>query len=430
MISASLLKKEKKLAVIGLGYVGLPVALAMARKISVIGFDISEPRIELLRSNIDPSHEISSEDFKGCDIEFTASIEKLREASFFIVAVPTPVDDHNVPDIRLLKKASETVGRVIKKGDYVVFESTVYPACTEEDCLPIIEKISGLAVGEDFKIGYSPERINPGDTAHTLETVIKVVAGCDDEALQQVAAVYEIVVKAGVYKAASIKVAEAAKVIENTQRDLNIALMNELSIIFDRMGISTYDVLEAAATKWNFLKFYPGLVGGHCIGVDPYYLTYKASEVGFNSRVILAGRYINDNMGNYITKKVLQHVINYAGNVKQSKVLIMGTTFKENVTDIRNSKVVDIVNVLRTYYLNVHVVDPYASSEELMHEYGFSLVNKPDNDYDVVIAAVRHNEYRKLGDDYFTSITKPHALIADLKGMYRNKIINRKYWSL
>lgn len=430
MIAQALIQKEKKLAVIGLGYVGLPVALAMARKISVIGFDISEPRIELLRNNVDPSREIPSEAFMGCDIEFTSSIEKLREASFFIVAVPTPVDDHNVPDIRLLKKASETIGRVIKKGDYAVFESTVYPGCTEEDCVPVIERLSGLTMGKDFKVGYSPERINPGDSAHTLDTVIKVVSGCDGEALEQISAVYEFVVKAGVHKAASIKVAEAAKVIENTQRDLNIALMNELSIIFDRMNISTYDVLEAAATKWNFLKFYPGLVGGHCIGVDPYYLTYKASEVGFNSRVILAGRYINDNMGNYITKKVLQHVINYAGNVKESKVLIMGITFKENVADIRNSKVVDIINVLKNYYLNVHIVDPYASSEELMHEYGFSLVSEADNDYDVIIAAVRHNEYRKLDDSYFASITRPHALIADLKGMYRNKITTRKYWSL
>ncbi|HVX51349.1 MAG TPA: nucleotide sugar dehydrogenase [Chitinophagaceae bacterium] len=430
MIAQALIQKEKKLAVIGLGYVGLPVALAMARKISVIGFDISEPRIELLRNNVDPSREIPSEAFMGCDIEFTSSIEKLREASFFIVAVPTPVDDHNVPDIRLLKKASETIGRVIKKGDYAVFESTVYPGCTEEDCVPVIERLSGLTMGKDFKVGYSPERINPGDSAHTLDTVIKVVSGCDGEALEQISAVYEFVVKAGVHKAASIKVAEAAKVIENTQRDLNIALMNELSIIFDRMNISTYDVLEAAATKWNFLRFYPGLVGGHCIGVDPYYLTYKASEVGFNSRVILAGRYINDNMGNYITKKVLQHVINYAGNVKESKVLIMGITFKENVADIRNSKVVDIINVLKNYYLNVHIVDPCASSEELMHEYGFSLVSEADNDYDVIIAAVRHNEYRKLDDSYFASITRPHALIADLKGMYRNKITTRKYWSL
>lgn len=430
MISQSLIQKEKKLAVIGLGYVGLPVALAMARKLKVIGFDISEARVELLRQHVDPSREIETGSFRDCDIEFTSSLDVLREASFFIVAVPTPVDDHKVPDISLLKKASETVGKVIKKGDYVVFESTVYPGCTEEDCVPVIEKHSGLRMGDDFKVGYSPERINPGDKKHTLETVIKVVSGCDAETLEEVAKVYELVVTAGVHKASCIKVAEAAKVIENTQRDLNIALMNELSIIFDKIGINTFEVLEAAGTKWNFLKFYPGLVGGHCIGVDPYYLTYKASEVGFNSRVILAGRYINDTMGNYISKKILQHVIMYAGNVKESKVLIMGATFKENVTDIRNSKVADIVNVLKTYYLNVHVVDPVASSEEVMHEYGFALVDKPDNDYDVVIAAVCHTEYAGLDEGYFASITKPHALIADLKGMYRNKITNRKYWSL
>ncbi len=429
-IAQALINKEKKLAVIGLGYVGLPVALALAKKVKVIGFDINANRIELLRQNVDPSNEIKPEGFLGCDIEFTASMEVLREANFFIVAVPTPVDDHKVPDITLLKKASETVGKVIKKGDYVVFESTVYPCCTEEDCVPVIEKNSGLLFGRDFKVGYSPERINPGDTKHTLENVVKVVAGCDEETLEQVAAVYSLVVTAGVHKASSIKVAEAAKVIENTQRDLNIALMNELSIIFDKLGINTYEVLEAAGTKWNFLKFYPGLVGGHCIGVDPYYLTYKASEVGFSSRVILAGRYINDTMGNYISKKILQHVIMYSGNVREAKVLIMGATFKENVTDIRNSKVADIVAELRSYYLNVHVADPKASSEEVMHEYGFSLVKQPDNDYDVVIVAVSHTEYMAYDEDYFASISKPHALIADLKGAYRNKINNRKYWSL
>ncbi len=429
-ISQSLIQKEKKLAVIGLGYVGLPVALALARKLKVIGFDISEPRIELLRQFEDPSREIQPEAFKGCDIEFTHSLEVLREASFFIVAVPTPVDDHKVPDLAMLTKAAETVGKVIKKGDYVVFESTVYPGCTEEDCVPVIERQSGLIMGQDFKVGYSPERINPGDKKHSLENVIKVVSGCDTESLQEIAAVYELVVDAGVHRASSIKVAEAAKVIENTQRDLNIALMNELSIIFDKIGINTYEVLEAAGTKWNFLKFFPGLVGGHCIGVDPYYLTYKASEVGFNSRVILAGRYVNDTMGNYISKKILQHVIMHSNNVKEAKVLIMGATFKENVTDIRNSKVVDIVYVLKTYYLNVHVVDPLASSEEVVHEYGFALIKEPDNDYDVVIIAVCHTQYMELDEAYFASITKPHALIADLKGTYRNKITNRKYWSL
>ncbi|MDX1956037.1 MAG: nucleotide sugar dehydrogenase, partial [Chitinophagaceae bacterium] len=285
-----LLDKKNKLAVIGLGYVGLPIALAFARRISVIGFDINPSRIDLMKKGIDPSNELSPEEFEGCDIQFTNNLDDLREARFFVVAVPTPVDEHNVPDLTPVKKASETIGKVLKKGDYVIFESTVYPGCTEEDCLPVITKLSGLEMGTDFKLGYSPERINPGDKQHTLANVVKVVSGCDAESLDEIAKVYELVVKAGVHRASSIKVAEAAKIIENTQRDLNIALMNELSIIFDKMGINTYEVLEAAGTKWNFLKFYPGLVGGHCIGVDPYYLTYKSSELGFNSRVILAGR--------------------------------------------------------------------------------------------------------------------------------------------
>lgn len=430
MIVQQLLIKESKLAVIGLGYVGLPIALAFARKISVIGFDINAERIELLEQHIDPSKEIAAADFKDCDIIFTNCLDILKEANFFIVAVPTPVDEHNVPDLSLLKKACETVGKVIEKGDCVVFESTVYPGCTEEDCVPIIERLSKLKFIEDFKVGYSPERINPGDKEHTLEKIIKVVSGCDKETLEDVAAVYGLVVNAGIYKASSIKVAEAAKVIENTQRDLNIALMNELSIIFDKIGINTYEVLEAACTKWNFLKFHPGLVGGHCIGVDPYYLTYKASELGFNSRVITAGRYINDTMGNYISKKILQHIIQHSSNVKESKVLIMGATFKENVSDIRNSKVADIIKVLQSYYLNVHVTDPLASSDELQKEYGFGLIENTDSDYDVIIIAVPHNEYHTLDEAYFSSLTKEHALIADLKGLYRNKITNRKYWSL
>ncbi len=430
MIVQQLLIKESKLAVIGLGYVGLPIALAFARKISVIGFDINAERIELLEQHIDPSKEIAAADFKDCDIIFTNRLDILKEANFFIVAVPTPVDEHNIPDLSLLKKACETVGKVIEKGDCVVFESTVYPGCTEEDCVPIIERLSKLKFIEDFKVGYSPERINPGDKEHTLEKIIKVVSGCDKETLEDVAAVYGLVVNAGIYKASSIKVAEAAKVIENTQRDLNIALMNELSIIFDKIGINTYEVLEAACTKWNFLKFHPGLVGGHCIGVDPYYLTYKASELGFNSRVITAGRYINDTMGNYISKKILQHIIQHSSNVKESKVLIMGATFKENVSDIRNSKVADIIKVLQSYYLNVHVTDPLASSDELQKEYGFGLIENTDSDYDVIIIAVPHNEYHTLDEAYFSSLTKEHALIADLKGLYRNKITNRKYWSL
>jgi UDP-N-acetyl-D-glucosamine/UDP-N-acetyl-D-galactosamine dehydrogenase len=425
----ALIDKKEKLAVIGLGYVGLPIALEFAKKISVIGFDISSKRIEMMKQDIDPSNELGKEAFEGCDITFTDSLDVLREAKFFIVAVPTPVDDHNVPDLKPVKKASETVGKVIKKGDYVVFESTVYPGCTEEDCLPIVEKLSGLKNVTDFKSGYSPERINPGDKKHTLATIVKVVSGCDAESLETIAKVYELVVKAGVHRASSIKVAEAAKIIENTQRDLNIALMNELSIIFDKMGINTYEVLEAAGTKWNFLKFYPGLVGGHCIGVDPYYLTYKASELGYNSRVILAGRYINDNMSLLVARRVVRHIISNVSDVKSAKVLVMGATFKENVSDIRNSKVADVVKELKEFFLNVDVVDPHADSGELHHEYGFTLADNVGKDYDAVIVTVCHEPYANLDEKYFTSITKPHALIADLKGTYRGKIKSRPYWS-
>lgn len=425
-----LIDKKAKLAVIGLGYVGLPIALEFAKKISVIGFDINEKRIGMMKEGIDPSNELGKEAFQGCDITFTNSLDVLREAKFFIIAVPTPVDKYNIPDLTPVTKASETVGKVIKKGDYAVFESTVYPGCTEEDCLPIIEKLSGLKNVSDFKIGYSPERINPGDKKHTLAKIIKVVSGCDAESLDVIAKVYELVVEVGVHKASSIKVAEAAKIIENTQRDLNIALMNELSIIFDKMGINTYEVLEAAGTKWNFLKFHPGLVGGHCIGVDPYYLTYKANQLGYKSQVILAGRTINDDMGAYVAQKAVQHIIKTSGNVKTARVLIKGATFKENVSDVRNSKVADVVKSLKAFYVNVDVEDPYADSEELQHEYGFGLTEKIGKEYDAVIITVPHNDYMHLDDAYYAGITKPDGLIADLKGIYRNKIKSRNYWSL
>jgi UDP-N-acetyl-D-galactosamine dehydrogenase len=425
-----LIEKKQKLAVIGLGYVGLPIALEFARKLSVIGFDINAKRIDLMKRGIDPSNELEKEAFEGCDITFTDSLDVLKEATFYIVAVPTPVDEHKVPDLIPVLRASETIGKVVKKGDYVVFESTVYPGCTEEDCLPVIEKLSGLKNVKDFKLGYSPERINPGDKNHTLSSIIKVVSGCDKESLDTIAKVYELVVKAGVHKASSIKVAEAAKIIENTQRDLNIALMNELSIIFNKMNINTFEVLEAAGTKWNFLKFQPGLVGGHCIGVDPYYLTHKANELGYKSQVILAGRTINDDMANYVAKNVVQHLIRTVGNVKDARVLVKGATFKENVSDIRNSKVADVVKALQAFYVNVDVEDPYADSDELHHEYGFRLAESTSNNYDAVIVTVPHAEYCELNDDYFTSITQSHGLVADLKGIYRNKITNRTYWSL
>ena len=425
-----LIDKKKKLAVIGLGYVGLPIALAFARKVKVIGFDINASRIDMMRRGIDPSHELPPEAFTGCDIDFTSDVEVLREAHFIIVAVPTPVDQHNFPDLSPLKKACEIVGKALKKGDVVVFESTVYPGCTEEDCIPIMEKISGLRFRDDFKVGYSPERINPGDKEHTLSNIIKVVSGCCDESREIIAAVYSLVVSAGIFKAASIKVAEAAKIIENTQRDLNIALMNELSVIFDRMNINTYDVLEAAGTKWNFLKFQPGLVGGHCIGVDPYYLTYKSKELGYDSQVILAGRVINDGMGAYVARKVVQHITAANGAIKDAAVLILGATFKENVSDIRNSKVSDVVKELHNFSLKVDVMDPHADSAQLMHEYGFGLTEKPAGHYDAVIVAVPHESFRTMTDQDFAALTKNSALVADLKGIFRNQITSRKYWTL
>ncbi len=426
-----LIQKEAKLAVIGLGYVGLPIALAFARKIHVIGFDINQQRVEMMRQKKDPSNELPAEAFENCSIHFTSSIEELKEASFFVVAVPTPIDQHNLPDLRPLLSASKTVGQALKKGDYVVFESTVYPGCTEEDCIPVLEKISGLTYPEDFFVGYSPERINPGDKNHTLTNVIKVVSGCRPESLENIAKTYEIVVEAGVHRAASMKVAEAAKIIENTQRDVNIALMNELSIIFNKMGVNTYDVLEAAGTKWNFLKFYPGLVGGHCIGVDPYYLSYKAKEYGYHAQVINSGRFVNDSMGPYVAKQTVKKIIAADKNLRESKVLVMGATFKEDVSDIRNSKVADIVKELKSFGVNtIDVTDPYADTEELMHEYGFSLVHKPGTDYDAVIVAVAHAPYITHNEDYFSKILNPGGVLVDVKGIFRGKIKQLNYWSL
>jgi UDP-N-acetyl-D-galactosamine dehydrogenase len=429
-IYEKLLSKEAKLSVIGLGYVGLPIALEFARKISVIGFDIRPDRIELMRQGIDPSEELEKEDFEGTDIYFTANPEDLKQAQFFIVAVPTPIDRHNQPDLTPLIKASETVGKALKKGDYVVYESTVYPGATEEDCIPVLERLSGLKFGVDFKVGYSPERINPGDKVHTLKTIKKVVSGCDAESLDMIAKTYELVVEAGVHRASSIKVAEAAKIIENTQRDVNIALMNELSIIFNRMGINTYEVLEAAGTKWNFLKFFPGLVGGHCIGVDPYYLVFKAREYRYHPQVIASGRYVNDSMGYYVAKQTVKKLIAAGKNVLNTKVLVMGVTFKEDVSDIRNSRVPDIITELKSYGVAVDVVDPHACSKEVEHEYGFGLVEKPATDYDAVIVAVSHKPYFDLSEDYFLSITNERAILVDVKGIFRNKIKQLTYWSL
>jgi UDP-N-acetyl-D-galactosamine dehydrogenase len=429
-IYSKLLKKETKLSVIGLGYVGLPIALEFAKKISVIGFDIKEDRVEMMKNKLDPSEELPTSAFESRNIVFTANPADIKEATFYIIAVPTPIDDHNLPDLKPLLSATRTVGKALKKGDYVVYESTVYPGCTEEDCIPILEELSGLKFVKDFKVGFSPERINPGDKDHTITSVIKVVSGCDNESLEVISKVYELVVTAGVHKASSIKVAESAKIIENTQRDVNIALMNELSIIFNRMGINTYEVLEAAGTKWNFLKFYPGLVGGHCIGVDPYYLTYKAKEYRYHPQIINSGRFVNDTMGFYIAKQTVKKIIAAGKNVLNSKVLVMGATFKEDVSDIRNSRVADVVSELKSYGINVEIVDPYASSKELKHEYGFELIEKPTGNYDAIIVAVNHNPYKELNESYFKSIAAAKSILVDVKGIYRNKIKELTYWSL
>lgn len=424
-----IISKKASVAVIGLGYVGLPIALAFARKVKVIGFDINAKRVAMMKKGIDPSQELDKSEFKGCDIHFTSSLDELREAKFFIVAVPTPIDEHNLPDLSPLIGASTSVGKCLKKGDYVVFESTVYPGCTEEDCIPVLERESKLKFKKDFKVGYSPERINPGDKEHTITKILKVVSGCDAESLAEIAKVYEIIVEPGTHRASSIKVAEAAKIIENTQRDVNIALMNELSIIFGKMGINTYDVLEAAGTKWNFLKFSPGLVGGHCIGVDPYYLTHKAESLGYHARVINSGRYVNDSMGFYVAKTTVKKIIAAGKNISKSKVLVMGATFKEDVSDIRNSKVADIVKELKSFGVKVDVVDPHADSDELKHEYGFGL-NKLGKGYDGVIVAVSHKEYKLLDEKYFASVLSKHGVVTDVKGLYRGKIKKLSYWTL
>lgn len=427
---AALKNKEKKIAIVGLGYVGLPLAMGFADKLSVIGYDINEDRLAKLREGIDPNGELESSQWKGKDIEFTSSVDKLKEASFYVIAVPTPIDQHNEPDLTPLLLATRTVASVLDPGDYVVYESTVYPGCTEEDCVPLLEEISGLKCKQDFKIGYSPERINPGDKVHTLQNTVKIVSGCDDEALSEIKQVYGLIIGAGLHQASSIRVAEAAKIIENTQRDVNIALMNELSIIFDRMGINTFDVLEAAGTKWNFLHFYPGLVGGHCIGVDPYYLVHKAKELQYHPKMINSGRFVNDSMGRYIAKKIVKKVLAQGKNILHARVLVMGITFKENVSDIRNSKVVDMVREFMDFGAVVDVVDPYASPLAVEQEYGIELKEQPGKDYDAIVVAVAHKDYILLDENYFISLSNEKAVLGDIKGLYRHKIKNMAYWSL
>jgi UDP-N-acetyl-D-galactosamine dehydrogenase len=432
MIYDRLLQKDAKLAVIGLGYVGLPIALEFARKVKVVGFDINEARVQMMRNHEDPSQELEKSAFEGCDIHFTAKLEELKDVNFFIIAVPTPINHLNLPDLGPVLSASRTVGQVLKKGDYVVYESTVYPGCTEDDCVPILEELSGLKMIEDFKVGYSPERINPGDKKHTIRSIIKVVSGCDDESLDQIGKVYELVVDAGTHRATSIKVAEASKVIENTQRDVNIALINELSIIMNKMGINTFDVLASASTKWNFLPFTPGLVGGHCIGVDPYYLVYKAKKIGYHSKVISSARYVNDSMGFYVGKQTVKKILEQGRNALESKVLVMGATFKENVSDVRNSKIVDVIRELESFSVHVDVIDPHADSDELKHEYGFGLVKEASKGaYDAIIIGVSHNEYLGLDESFFKDLLREgKGALIDVKGLYRGKIKELSYWSL
>ncbi|MGX1982296.1 UDP-N-acetyl-D-galactosamine dehydrogenase [Thermolongibacillus altinsuensis] len=408
---------ERKIAVVGLGYVGLPVAVAFGKKRRVIGFDINQNRINTLKQGIDYTNEVESEDLLEANIDFTNDPSKLREADFIIVAVPTPITETKQPDLTPLIKACETVGSNLQKGTIVVYESTVYPGATEEVCVPVLEKASGLKAGVDFFVGYSPERINPGDKEHTFTKITKVVSGQNDEVLEIIASVYGSVVEAGVYRASSIKVAEAAKVIENTQRDLNIALMNELAIIFDKLGIDTAEVLQAAGTKWNFIPFTPGLVGGHCIGVDPYYLTYKAESVGYHPEVILAGRRINDNMGKFIATSLVKQMIHKNMPIQGARVTVLGLTFKENVPDLRNSKVIDVIRELQEFGVEVQVTDALADKDEAVHEYGIELV-----DYDklvpadAVVLAVPHNEYVEKGWEQFNKLLKHgRGIVVDIK---------------
>ena len=424
------ISKEEKIGVVGLGYVGLPVALEFARKFKVVGFDINQERVELMQKGIDPSNELDTSEFEGCDITYTSNPVDLSDCTFYVVAVPTPINEHKNPDLKPLLSACKIVGGVLKKGDIAVFESTVYPGCTEEDCVPVLEKESGLTFEKDFAIGYSPERINPGDKLHTLTKITKVVSGSDEKTLQLVSALYSSIIEAGVHETSSIKVAEASKIIENTQRDLNIALMNELSLIFKKMNINTFEVLEAAGTKWNFLKFFSGLVGGHCIGVDPYYLTHKAMELGYFAKVITAGRNINDSVHGQIAKEIVQHLIEQDKSLKQTRVLVMGVTFKENVSDIRNSKVPELINELKEFSINVDAIDPWADPSEFEHEYGITLKAEADGSYDAIVLAVNHNSYLKLDVNYFKKMMVTNGLLYDVKGIFRDNNFDFKYLSL
>lgn len=425
-----LLQKEKTIAVIGLGYVGLPIALALAKHFKVLGYDINPDRINLMRQGKDPSQALGPGAFQGCDIQFSSRAEDLRQAHFFIVAVPTDIDQHKKPDLRPLMRASEEIGKALKPGDFVVFESTVFPGCTEEICLPILQKTSQLNLGSDFKLGYSPERISPGEQSRDISQIVKIVSASDDEALDEIAQVYGQIVQAGLHRAPNIRVAEAAKVVENTQRDLNISLMNELAIIFDRMGVDTHAVIEAAGTKWNFQKFYPGLVGGHCISVDPYYLLHKSEQMGYVPQVILSGRRVNDSMPAWVAKKLVQLLLKNGKSPNKARVLVLGITFKENVADIRNSKVANLVRELQDYSVQVDVADPLASPQEVMETYGIALTDRPNMPYDAVAVAVAHDAFKNYDAPYFMSIMNSQPILIDLKGIYPNIGREIEYWKL
>lgn len=435
--------KKENLSVIGLGYVGMPLAIAFANKVNVIGFDVNKEKIELYKQGIDVTNEVGNKDLKETTALMTSDETKLKEAKFHIIAVPTPINDDKTPDLRPIIGASRVLGRNLTKGSIVVYESTVYPGVTEEVCIPILEKESNMKCGVDFKVGYSPERINPGDKLHRLENITKVVSGMDEESLENIASIYELIIDAGVHRAESIKVAEAAKVIENSQRDINIAFINELSMIFNKMEIDTKAVLEASGTKWNFLKFYPGLVGGHCIGVDPYYLTHKAEQIGYHSQVILAGRRINDGMGKYVGESTVKNLIKANKQVKGAKVAILGMTFKEDCPDVRNSKVIDIINELKEYGINVFVADPIADENEVKREYGIELTKFENiKNMDAVIVAVGHKEYMELTLESIKKLyeEKPESLnsedklvLVDVKGIFDKKeaqLKNYLYWRL
>ena len=429
---------EEKIALVGLGYVGMPIAVAFSKKAKVIGYDVNTKKIQQYQKGIDPTREVGDQAIRTCGVEFTADERRLREAKFHIVAVPTPVNSDHTPNLSLVEGASETVGRNLVKGAIVVYESTVYPGVTEEVCVPILEKTSGLKCGVDFKVGYSPERINPGDRVHRLETIVKIVSGMDQDTLDQIARVYELVVEAGVHRAESIKVAEAAKVIENSQRDINIAFMNELSIIFNKMGIDTQSVLRAAGTKWNFLNFTPGLVGGHCIGVDPYYLTYKAEQMGYHSQIILSGRRINDDMGKYVAESTVKKMIRAGLSIRDAKVAILGFTFKENCPDTRNTKIVDICNELREYGIRPVIADPVADREEAKLLYGMEFTDMAAiSNCDAVILAVAHDAFRTLTQADFDKMFKPgenaSRVLIDIKGILNREAYESAgycYWRL